>query len=59
MKTIAFFFTDGVIGYQLPRSFVKESNFYISQVKMKIKVKGKEAGWIVTVLDVTSEKIHQ
>ena len=51
--------TDGVIGCQLPSGFVEESNFYISEVKMKIKVKGKEAGWIVAVSDVTSEETNQ
>lgn len=50
---------DGVIGFQLPHGFVEESNFYISNVKMKIKVKGMEAGWIVSVSDVTSEETHQ
>ena len=55
--TISFVFTDGVIGCQVPSGFVEESNFYIS--KVKIKVKGKEAGWIVAVSDVTSEETHQ
>lgn len=52
-------YTDGVIGCKLPTGFVEESNFYISEVKMKVKVKGKEAGWIVAVSDVTSEETHQ
>ena len=44
-------YTDSVIGCKLPSGFVEESNF----VKMKTKVKGKEARWIVAVSDVTSE----
>lgn len=50
---------DGVIGCQLPNGFAEESNFHIAQVKMKVKVKGKEAGWIVAVSDVTSEETQQ
>ena len=42
-------YTDGVIGCQLPTGFVEESNFYISEVKMKVKVNS----------DVTSEESHQ
>jgi hypothetical protein len=38
---------------------VEESNFHISEVKMKIKVKGMEAGWIVAISDVTSEETHE
>lgn len=39
--------TDGV--FILNDEFVDESNFHISQVKMKVKIPGAEAGWIVTV----------
>ena len=48
---------DGVLGCELPNgSFVEESNFYISSVKMKIKISNVEAGWIVTVSDVVEEE---
>lgn len=50
---------DGVIGCLLSTGFVEESNFHISEVKMKIKTKRMEAGWIVAVSDVTSEERQQ
>ena len=37
-------------------SFVEESNFHISSVKMKIKIKGME---VVTVSDVIGEENEQ
>ena len=44
------FSTDGVLGCQLPNGhFVEESNFFIGEVKMKIKVTHREAGWIVII----------
>lgn len=60
-KLIIFYcITDGVLGCELPNgSFVEESNFHISSVKMKIKIKGMEAGWIVTVSDVLGEEAEQ
>ena len=50
-------FSDGVLGCELPNgSFVEESNFHISSVKMKVKIRDVEAGWIVTVSDVLGEE---
>ena len=37
-------------------TFVEESNFHISEVRMKVKIPGVEAGWIVRVSDVLSEE---
>lgn len=54
-----FFCTDGVIGCQLATGLVEESNFHISEVRMKIKVRGMEAGWIVSVSEVTGEQTNQ
>ena len=49
-------YTDGVLGCELPNgTFVEESNFHISSVRMKIKIRGMEAGWIVRVSDVLEE----
>lgn len=51
------FFPDGVLGCELPNgNFVEESNFHISSVKMKVKIRGMEAGWIITVSDVLGEE---
>ena len=50
-----FNFTDGVIGCICNSVFVEESNFHISHVRMKIKVRGKEARWIVSISDVSEE----
>ena len=47
------FSTDGVLGCELPNGdFVEESNFFISEVKMQIKVAHREAGWIVMMCSV-------
>jgi len=44
---------DGVMGCEMLNGrFVEESNFHIDCVKMKIKLEGMEAGWIVMVKDV-------
>ncbi len=51
---------DGVIGCELPQGgFVEESNFHISEVKMRIKMPQMEAGWIVAISDVTGEATQQ
>ena len=56
----SFLLTDGVLGCKLPNGeFLEESNFHISCVKMKIKVPQMEAGWIVTVYDVTGEETEK
>lgn len=52
-------YIDGVLGCQLQGGFVEESNFHISEVKMKIKIKGMEAGWLVAISDVTGEETLQ
>ena len=56
--TVKKFFTlsDGVIGCELNGSFSEESNFNISYVKMKVKIRGNEAGWIVGITDVLDEQ---
>ncbi len=38
---------------------MEESNFHISEVNMKIKIPGVEAGWIVRVSHVLSEEGDQ
>ena len=49
-------YVDGVLGCELPNGiFIEESNFHISSVRMKIKIRDIEAGWIVTVTDVLGE----
>ena len=49
--------TDGVLGCELAGgTFVEESNFHIKFVKMKVKIRGKEAGWIVSISDVLGEQ---
>ncbi len=47
---------DGVMGCMTNGTFVEESNFHISEVRMKVKIPGVEAGWIVRVSDVLSEE---
>lgn len=54
-----YMYIDGVLGCQLQGGFVEESNFHISEVKMKIKIKGMEAGWLVAISDVTGEETLQ
>ena len=47
---------DGVLGCESPNgTFIEESNFHISSVRMRVKIPGKEAGWIVNVSDVSEE----
>ena len=53
-------YTDGVMGCEMGNGkFSEESNFQISCIKMKIKIKGSEAGWIVGITDVLGEEGQQ
>ena len=50
-------FLDGVIGVMVhPSTFIEESNFYISEVVLKVKIRNSEAGWVVRVSEVTGEE---
>ena len=40
-------------------NFSEESNFHISHITMKIKMKGSEAIWIVGITDVLGEESQQ
>ena len=42
----------GVVGVCVGDKFSEESNFHISQVLMKVKLSGSEAGWIVNISEV-------
>ena len=60
MSFLYHYTVDGVLGCELPNGhMVEESNFHISDVVMKIKNPGMEAGWIVAVCDVLSEEDDQ
>ena len=47
---------DGVIGVRMGDEFIEESNFHISQVLMKVKLRDSEAGWIVRISEVTEDE---
>ena len=36
--------------------FSEESNFHISEVLMKVKLHGSEAGWILKISEVTEDE---
>ena len=36
--------------------FSEESNFHISEVLTKVKLRGSEAGWIVRISEVTEDE---
>ena len=48
--------TDGVIGVCMGDDFSEESNFHISKVLMKVKMRGSEAGWVVKISEVTEDE---
>ena len=54
-----FICTDGVIGVRIGSEFVEESNFHISDVVMKVKICGSEAGWVVKIAEVTEDQDAQ
>ena len=48
-----------MLGYEVgsgPGVFSEENNFHIRSVKMKIRITGMEAGWIVGITDVVGEE---
>lgn len=49
-------FLDGVIGVRVGNEFSEESNFHISEVLMKVKLRDSEAGWIVKISEVTEDE---
>ena len=49
-------FLDGVIGVRVGNEFSEESNFHISEVHMKVKLRDSEAGWIVKISEVTEDE---
>ena len=48
---------DGVLGCELGNG--EESNFHITEVSLKVKLPGMEAGWVVKVCDIAGEGTGQ
>ena len=53
-----YFVMGGVIGTCVDDEFSEESNFRISEVVMKVKMSGSEAGWIVRISEVLRKTVN-